>query len=163
LDKMRDEESKAFGDKAQFDHCLSAFLSAGRSAVYHLERKYPSIYPNWRKMWDAQHPTGDGILKSMHDRRDADVHAGGSGREVKMEHIKVGVGSSYSDKSGRLEVFGSPGPLIGADVGATIARPRYFFGKQSVVEACAEYLAVLEQMVAEFEAYVAGPPPPSAA
>ena len=72
------------------------------------------------------------------------------------KQIKVGVGSSYSDKSGTLHVFGTPSPLIGIDAGATIYAPQYFFDmdgtKRPVTEVCAEYLTVLEQMVAQYEA-----------
>jgi hypothetical protein len=156
LNLMRDQEQRAFGDRSQFDNNLSAFLSAGRSVDYRLKHEYKATYPTWRTKWNASHPFEDRPLESMHTRRANEVHASGSGRAVKSKEIKVGSGGSYSDKSGTLEVMGSPTPLTGVDTGATISMPHYVFDidgvAKPVTEACAEYLTVLEQMVAQFEA-----------
>ena len=54
LDKMRDQERKAFGDKEPFDFYLSAFLNAGRVVDYRLRHEQGSIYPSWRTAWDAE-------------------------------------------------------------------------------------------------------------
>ena len=64
--------------------------------------------------------------------------------------------------------MGSPSPLLGVDLRATISKPRYFFdvdgAERPVTEVCAEYLTVLERMVARYEADTApqwssrGPP-----
>jgi hypothetical protein len=156
LDEMRDQEQRAFGDKSRFDHLLSAFLNAGRSVDNRLRHECKATYPAWRKIWNAQHPSEDSILESMHARRATDFHESGSGRIVKTKEIKVGVGGSYSDKSGTLEVMGSPSPLMGDDHGATISKPQYVFDvdgtERPVTEVCAEYLTVLEQMVAKYKA-----------
>jgi hypothetical protein len=155
LSQMRDQQDRAFGDKSKFDEHLSAFVEAGRSAVFQLERNYGSMYCNWRKAWNDQHKDEDDILKSMHDRRDANVHEGKAlGHSNNPQQIKVGSGSSYSDKSGRLENFSSPGPLIGADTSVTVFKPQYFFGDKPVLKACEEYLVVLKQTVADFESYL---------
>jgi hypothetical protein len=156
LSRMRDRQDRAFGDnEAQFDHDLSAFVGACRSVVLQLERNFASIYPDWRKAWNVQHRDEDGILKAMHDRRDDNVHEGKAlGHINRPEQIKVGSGSSYSDKSGRLENFSCPGPLLEADLSVTVHKPRYFFGDKPVLEACEEYLGVLQRMVAEFESYL---------
>ena len=79
------------------------------------------------------------------------MHEGSPGHTPKPgEKIKVGTGSSYSDESGKLEVWGPPG------LDATISKRDYVFDvcgtERPVTEACAEYLAALEQMVAQFEA-----------
>jgi hypothetical protein len=151
---MGDQKKKAFGDRRRFDHLLSAFLSAGRSVDYRLRHKFKATYPAWRDAWNAQHPSEDRILKSLHDKRDTDIHGGGSCRIVKTKEIKVG--GSYSDQSGTLKNWGSPSPLMGVDLRATISKPQYVFDvsgtERPVTEMCAEYLTVLEQMVAKFKA-----------
>jgi len=156
LDEMRRQEQKAFGDKSRFDYYLSAFLSAGRTVDYRLRHEYKESYPAWREKWNAQHPSEDRLLKFMHEKRRVEIHEGGSGRISRSEQIKIGVGGSYSDESGTLEVMGSPTPLMGHDVGATITKARYFFDvdgtEGSVTEVCADYMTALERMVADFEA-----------
>jgi hypothetical protein len=155
LAKMRDQEQRAFGDKSPFDQFLSGFLNAGRTVDNRLLHECKATYRNWRKTWNAQHPSEDRLLRLMHDKRADEVHGRGSGRIVKPKQIKVGVGGSYSDKSGTLESWGAPSPLIGVDTGATIYVPQYFFDmdgtERPVTEVCGEYLRVLEQMVAQYE------------
>ncbi len=156
LDKMRDQEQRAFGDRSQYDNYLSAFLNAGRSIDYRLRHDCEATYPTWRADWNAKHPPEDRLLEWVHAKRRDEVHTSGSGRIVKSKEIKVGVGGSYSDKSGTLEVWGSPGPLMGVDTGATISMPHYVFDvdgiEKPVTEVCAQYLTVLKEMVAQFEA-----------
>ena len=115
LNDMREAEKKAFGE-SRFEHYLSAFLNAGKSVDNRLRNKFAGTYPAWRDKWNAQHPSEDRLLESTHNKRAAEVHQGGSGRRVKTEQIKAGTGSSYSDKSGTLEAWGSPSPLLGVDV-----------------------------------------------
>jgi hypothetical protein len=150
LDEMRAYKRRVFGDNdAKFGKALSGFLGAGRSVVYLLEKM--ASYKTWRKEWNAENPSKDRLLKCIHDKRDTDVHEGSPGHTAKPgEEIKVGSGSSYSDESGKLEVWGPPG------LDATISKRDYVFDvcgtERPVTEACAEYLAALEQMVAQFEA-----------
>jgi hypothetical protein len=155
LAEMRDQEQRAFGDKkAQFDKALSGCLGAGRSAVYRLE-KMPG-YKTWREAWNAQNPSKDSLLKSVHDKRNTDVHERGFGHIAKPVEIKVGIGGSYSDKSGTLQSWGSPSPSVGVDTRTTVHLSQHFFDvdgtERPVTEVCAEYLTVLEQMVAQYEA-----------
>lgn len=151
LDKMKDQESRAFGDREPFDFYLSACLGAARSVDYRLRHEQPTTYPAWRKNWDATlTPLEQRLIKFLVYDRNVEVHASGSSRSVKTEEIKI-VGGSYSDKSGTSEVFGPPGmpPAI-------IYKPGYFFAidgvERKATEACAEYLAVLERMLAKFKA-----------
>ena len=156
LDEMRACKRRAFGDnEAKFGKALSGFLGAGRSVVYLLEKM--ASYKTWRKEWNSENPSKDRLLKCIHDKRDKEVHEGSPGHTPKPgEKIKVGPGSSYSDESGKLEVFGSPSPLLEVDLSTTISKTDYVFDvcgtERPVTEACAEYLTVLEQMVAKFEA-----------
>ena len=63
----------------------------------------------------------------------------------------MGVGSAYSDKSGTVAAMGSPwaGPVV-------IYKPTYNITiagtERKATEACGEYLALLERMVAPFKA-----------
>jgi hypothetical protein len=163
LDDMRRQELKAFGDKSRFNYYLSAFLNAGRTVDYRLRHEYAASYPAWREKWNTQHPSEDHLVKFIHEKRRLEVHERGAGHVSRSEQIKIGVGGSYSDESGTLQVMGSPSPLMGTNVGATISKTRYFFDvdgtERSVTEVCTEYLSVLERMVADFEAAVAGSPP----
>jgi hypothetical protein len=99
---MRDEEQKAAGE-SRYDHRLNAFLSAARSVDYRLRCECPNTYPDWRKQWNAEHPAEDSVLVFINSKRANDAHKRGSGRTAKTEEIKVGTGSSYSDKGGKVE------------------------------------------------------------
>jgi hypothetical protein len=153
LSEMRDEEQKAAGE-SRYDHRLNAFLSAARSVDYRLRCECPNTYPDWRKRWNAQHPAEDSLLVFINSKRADDVHKRGSGRTAKTEEIKVGTGSSYSDnKGGKVESWGSPSALMGTDTSATISKHQYFFDDRPATEVCEQGLAILEQMVAQFEAH----------
>jgi hypothetical protein len=160
LADMRSQEQRAFGSR--FDDCLNAFLSAGRTVDYRLRREYKATYPAWRTKWSAQHQLEDRLLEFIHKDRDVEIHESGSRRIVRVEPIRIGIGGSYSDASGTLEVWGSPTLLLGDSAGATINKARYVFNvdgtERSVTEVCAEYLTTLEGMVADFEADLATRP-----
>jgi len=160
LNRMRDQEQRAFGDKQPFDHYLSAFLSAGMSVrtSFHVEqdRQRDEAVKEWKEAWETNlTPEQKLIYEFMREDRNSEVHKSGSRRIIETKHIKVGTGGSYEDKSGTLTVMGSPSVLIGADTSATISMPQYFFEiagtKRPVTEVCAEYLALLEQMVAHYK------------
>jgi hypothetical protein len=155
LDKMRDQEGRAFGDKEPFDFYLSAFLNAVRTVDYRL-RHEQAAYPAWRETWNANHSREDDGIKFVSDDRALEVHESGSARIAQAKEIKLGPGGSYSDASGKLEVFGSPAPLIaGTDAGAILSVPRYVYTidgtERPVTEVCAEGLEALKQMVTEYK------------
>jgi hypothetical protein len=151
LNKMEERERMAFDDKEPFDFYLSAFLNAGRTVDYRLRQT--ATYPTWRTAWDATLTQAQqGLIKFMVDDRNVEVHRGGSSRVVKTENREFGPGT-YSLASGTMEdVVGPPGvfPLV------TIRTPAYYFTidgiERKATEACGEYLALLEQMVAAFKA-----------
>jgi len=155
--EMRDRERRAFGDKEPFEFCLSAFLNAARTVDYRLRHEQPA-YPAWRKMWNAAHRREDDLLQFVSEDRRVEVHESGSARIVKSKEIKIGPGGSYSDASGRIEVFGPPATVAGGNTGATIQVPQYVFivdgTERPVTEVCNECLKVLEQIVAEFKAHL---------
>ncbi len=154
LGKMNDQERRAFGDKEPFDFHLSAFLSAAKTVDNRLRHEQGPIYKPWRTAWDGRLTAEKNeLIKFMVDDRNVEVHESGSGRDVKTESIKVG--HSYSDESGTLEVSsaGIPGSGMG---GATIYKPSYYFTiagvERNATAACADYLALLDRMVADFRA-----------
>jgi hypothetical protein len=151
LSDMREEEQKAAGE-SRYDHRLNAFLSAARAVDNKLRYECPTTYPNWRKNWNVQYRADDLILEFINSKRAEEFHAGGSGRTGKAEEIKVGTGSSYSDKGGKVESWGSPSALMGTDTSATISKHQYLFDDRPATEVCEQGLAILEQMVAQFEA-----------
>jgi hypothetical protein len=156
LDKMVAQESLAFGDKEPFDFYLSAFLGAGMALreTFHYEqdRQRDSAIKTWRTQWEnSLSPTERCLFDFMRKDRVADFHRSGSSRGVKNEEIKV-VGDSYSDKSGStLSISAATGTPP-----ATISKPTYNFTiagtERKATDACAEYLALLEQMLAKFRA-----------
>lgn len=160
LDKIREQEQRALGVRESFNQYLSALLSAGMSVrdTFHVrqDRKRNEAVKKWRETWEARlTPEQMSVYEFMRLDRNAEVHADEVRRVVKMKEIKVGVGDSHRDKSGILSAMGSPGCLIGADTSATIRVPQYFFDidgiERPVTEVCAEYLALLEQMVADYK------------
>jgi hypothetical protein len=161
LADMRDQEQKAFGDKQPFDHYLSAFLNAGMSlrGAFHVQedRGRNEAVKKWKEAWEAQLTSAQkSVYDFMREDRRREVHDRGSQRVVETKEIKIPVGGTYSDKSGTVAAMGSPSVLLGADTGVTIYAPQYFFDisgeKRPVTEVCAEYLDLLEQMVAHYKA-----------
>jgi hypothetical protein len=158
LDQMIEKESLAFGDKEPFDFNLSAFLSASRSIDYRLRHEQPETYPAWRTAWDANLSPADAcLIKFMVDDRNDEVHESGSGRSVGTQDIEVG--DTYADKSGTL--YATPAAALHLSEQSAIPRvvirkPTYAFTiagtDRKAAEACAEYLALLEQMVEKFKA-----------
>ncbi|HEY6860961.1 MAG TPA: hypothetical protein VI358_14400 [Pseudolabrys sp.] len=148
LEEMRKQERRAFGDKERFDFSLSAFLSATTSAC-------DAAIKKWTAIWKAGlSPEEESLYDFMREDRRIEVHSSGSRRDVKQDAIKVGVGGSYSDESGTLTVMGSniPGSGMG---GAVINKPHYYFTidrvERDVTDVCADYLALLERMAAQFK------------
>jgi hypothetical protein len=150
LDKMKDQESGAFGDREPFDFYLSAFLNAARTVDYRLRHEQATTYPAWRKIWDANSPTSEQrLIKFMATDRRVEVHESGSTRSIKTEHVNI-AGGSYSDEWGTGEVSGPPGMPPAFHI-----RAAYNFTidgvERKATDACADYLALLERMIAEFK------------
>ena len=152
LDKMTEHERRAVTNKQPFDFYLSAFLNAGRTVDYRLRHEHKAKYPAWRTGWDKALPHAQQrLIKFMVDDRDVEVHESGSSRRVGIESREFGLGI-HKLASGTFEVSGPPDvpPVI-------IPTPAYYFTidgvERKATEACGEYLALLEQMVAAFIAH----------
>jgi hypothetical protein len=155
LAKMMEEEPRIVGGKQPFDYYLSAFLNAGRTIDYRLRYEQAAIYPAWRKGWDTSlTPQENSLIKFMVDDRIAEVHASGSKRSIGQEEIGLGIGEHRLPGQGMISISGPPDmpPVV-------MSRPTYKYenfiiagAEWRVTDACTKYLALLQRMVAEFEA-----------
>ena len=86
----------------------------------------------------------------MVDDRNDEVHESGSSRSVAQEDIKFPIGT-HRIEGGMIDVSGPPGMPP-----AVVSKPTYNFtidgAERKATEACASYLALLQKMVAEFDA-----------
>jgi hypothetical protein len=144
---LRDQEPRIGGDKNAFDFLLSAFLSAARSVDYRLRDEHKATYEPWRKTWDTRLTLAEnGLIKFMTVNREEEFHDSGSGRSGGQEGIEFDIGAHR--RPGRSTIIG----------GRHISEyaPNYSFTIDGVdckvTEACGAYLALLERMVAQFQA-----------
>jgi hypothetical protein len=156
LGKMTEQEARIIGDKEPFDYSLSAFLNAVRTVDYRLRYEQGATYKPWRTAWEARlNPQQLALVKFIHDDRAEEVHASGSNRNVGEEGVRFGIGTHDVD-GGTLTIGGIPRTLSGIDPAAVLYRPTYSFTidgtDRKVTEVCGTHLALLQQMVAEFEA-----------
>jgi hypothetical protein len=144
-----------------FDDSLSAFLSAGMSVRdgfhYRQDRPRDIAIKAWHAKWkNALTPEEQDLYEFMRVNRNAEVHTTGAALTVENEPVKVGVGGSYSDRSGTVQVFGSPSALLGHDNAVITQKRTHYLAidgtKQKATEVCAAYLALLQRMVAQCEA-----------
>jgi hypothetical protein len=160
LHKMREDEAKAFGEKA-FEFYLSAFLNAGRTVDYRLRHEHRAVYEPWRESWGKSHLQEDVLIKFVHDERREEVHEKGARHSA--QDVDIPVRHSYSDASGSTEFSQSPQVIrsllmnqSGDEVGAVITKQEYYFSvdgnDRRVVDVCEKYLEYLEKMLAQFQA-----------
>jgi hypothetical protein len=156
LEKMDKHERIAFVDKEPFDFYLSAFLNAGMSVrgAFHVrqDRKRNEAIKKWKRKWEAQvTPNEKSLWDFMLEDRIHEVHISGSRRIGKTENRELGPGT-HSLAGGTHEVSAPPDVFPAA----IIRTHAYYFTidgtDRKVTEACWEYLALLEQMVAKFKA-----------
>jgi len=155
LRKLTEQERLMIGDMEPFDYYLSAFLNAGRTVDWRLHREQRVIYPTWRKTWDANlTPQEDSLIKFMVNDRNVEVHESGSSRSVAHESVEFRAGT-HRVEGGFIDVvdgFGPPGMPS-----AVLSKPTYHSftidgAERKATEACADYLALLQKMVKEFDA-----------
>ncbi len=158
LDHMRVQEGRAAGDREVYDFFLSAFLSASRSVLLRLEEArgpFAKVFLPWRKtVWGRGLPrperkAANRLVEFFATERNLEVHRGGA-RRVERE-TSIPVHSSYSDRSGNYFVYSPPDAPP-----AELIVPEYYVTIRGVerkaTEACAEYLGLLDRMVATFKA-----------
>lgn len=138
------------GDKEPFDYYLSAFLNAARTVDYRLRHEQGASFKLWRRAWDTRlDPQQRRLMKFIDDDRNEEVHDSGSSRSVGQESVNFPIGTHQID-GGIVTIAGPPGMAP-----AVWHRPTYGFTidgtDRKVTEACAAHLALLQQMVTEFE------------
>jgi len=156
LDHMRVQEGKAFGERERYDFYLSAFLSASRSVLQKLEEFEPfaKFFMPWRsRVWSQALPkperkAANRLIEFFRVERNLEVHESGS-RRIERE-TSIPIRSSYSDRSGNWFVYSPP------DAPPTeLIVPAYYLtidgSERPATEACAQYLGLLERMVAKFK------------
>jgi hypothetical protein len=127
LEKLREHEDRAFGDKEPFDFYLSAFLSAANSILERFKRMNRPAEVQFRKKWDRSlTPRESKLMSFLKGQRDKEVHA--SGTQPAQRDLKVPVGRGYSDPSGIVYVTDPEG----SDRGAVVSKPAYYFTIDSV-------------------------------
>jgi hypothetical protein len=166
LSGMIEQERQIMSEK--FAHHLSAFLAAGMSVRGPFEAK--TIEP-WRKKWENDSLTTDQkrLYDCMREARNDEAHIARKSRPanrrarkepgaeliVGQEDIKVGVGSSYSDRSGTVQALGSPSVLYCVDTNVVVHKRTYSYKidgtERKVTDVCTDYLALLRSMVAQYE------------
>jgi hypothetical protein len=152
LDEMIAHEREAHSDSERFERKLSGFLSAARSVDSWLGCEHKATFPTWYAGWRAKlSPREDQLIDFMVENRNAEVHRGGSSLKVSTEKRGFGPGT-HRPASGTMDIVGPPGvsPL------AHMYVPAHSFtidgAEVKATEACKEYLALQERMVAEFKA-----------
>jgi len=154
LAKLREQHDSAFGDKEPIDFCFSAFLNATRSVGFMLGRAKDGdpaqTYKQWRTLWERNLSAKQLALHLFFiSDRDVEVHADGSTRAPKTRGQEVG--DTYSDASGRLEVFAPPGTPP-----AVIQRPSYTVNidgiERALIDATIEVSELLEAQIGCFRA-----------
>jgi len=156
LGEMQKREGSSRLDKEEeFGYCLSAFLSAARSVSFVLRKENVLTYEGERDSWlRSLEGSTRVIVNFMRDQRNAALKEGSVASGQNVEHVPV----SMADKSLSRSRFPASviiGPWGFAD-GATIGVARYVLLLDGVerpaVEACRDYLAALERLVARFDA-----------
>jgi hypothetical protein len=154
LEKMPDQERKAFGGGESFDFYLSAFPNAGMSFRggfrVKQDRKSNAAIKDWCARWQTGLTSEENqLFEFMHADRVAEHHHAGSRRGVTIE--RVAVGNFYSEGSSTFLTSGPPGMS-----GVVIEKPAYSFviaGREwKATDACAAYLALLDRMLAQYKA-----------
>ena len=160
LGKMTEQEhsNRTFGDRQRvFDFYLSAFLNAAMSVRggfhYRQNRMRNQAIKEWRARWENNlSPQELSLYEFMVDDRNDEVHESGSSRTVGEKGVPLPVGRYQSRRDSIFvsdDVVGSSSPNL-------IFRPSYSFtidgADCEATEACRKYLALLQRMVAEFEA-----------
>jgi hypothetical protein len=143
----------AAADVAIQRHHLSAFLAAGRSVTFALQKEAKAEYDRWFPSWlGALAPNDRDLLDYMRDQRNAELKQAGAAVSEGLEERSVWQRKSAGPNTpivAQLLAFG----LYGEDV--TIAVPTLMFdmqgGQKPARDLCARYVALLESLVTDFK------------
>ncbi len=148
--KMHERARMAFGEHEEFDFFLSAFLNAGRSVSFVLQKErsdeYKAFFSAWKK---ALQPSEQQLLDFMNSERVSEVHRTGSTRD--RQNVVIPIRHSYRDESGSVSLAAPPGLEKNP---ASVFKPVYFFKvdgiERNVLDVCKEYIDLLGVLIEEF-------------
>lgn len=154
LTEMRKREgSSRLDTEEEFGYFLSAFLSAARSVSFVLRKENPLTYEARRDEWLRSVESSRRVMVDfMRDQRNAALKEGTDAAEQDVDYVPIFRASGPSYRS-PLPVIIQPWAFA---EGATIGVARYVLNlggaERPAVEACRDYLAALELLIARFEA-----------
>jgi len=157
---MIKQEQRVYGENRIeiFDYYLSAFLNAAMSLrcafQYRQNRARNQAIKTWREQWESRlTPEEKSLYKFMREDRVAEVHCSGSSRNVGEEGVPLPAGTCRTRRDG---IFITDDGMVSGSGPNFIYRPSYSFtidgANPKATEACRKYLALLQRMVAQFEA-----------
>lgn len=137
-------------DTEEFHYYLSAFLSAGRSVTFFVQKEdkstYDSVEPIWRSTFSAEDQE---LYRFMNRQRVAELHTTGADYQVGSAFFEI-KGGIYEDESCKIICCDPPG----VSPGGIYKRTREFeIGgtRQEVVEAFEKYVALLDGLLHKIE------------
>jgi hypothetical protein len=150
LEKLKEEDKEPITKIDVLGYSVSAFQNACNTVGNWLCHDHKEIYCDWREKWNKALPPGkDDFMKDMATDRGAEVHGQGSGRRQGSENVDLPIGE-HKFKTATLTVGGMPGSVM------NLGRETFYLevgGRDHLVrDACAEHLALLQKMVADFGA-----------
>jgi hypothetical protein len=140
-------------EREDFEFYFSAFLSAGRSVTFVLQKEQKNLYEARYGPWESGlTPKDQSLMKFMNEQRVAELHLLGANVEAAIEMVPMTVFEMERgiDLRYTMSWYGStdaPPPEIGRKV-------HYFehaTGKQ-VLSTCTQYFRLLESCAREFDA-----------
>jgi hypothetical protein len=152
------EEGQPLSPGQHFIDYLSAFLSAGRSVTFVLQKDQKESYDSWFPGWLANDLTENerALFNFMKDQRNAALKTGRIDIEVTDRPIPMAQFMQEISHRG-WQIFmqsGVPGTPYPEQIGK--ARTFAALGDQDVVAACSSYLTLLVRLIADFEQANAG-------
>lgn len=147
------EGSPRLDREEEFGYCLSAFLSAARSVSFVLRKENPLAFEAIRDEWlRSMDDTTRMMTDFMRDQRNAALKEGTVAADQEVEQVPTLRVIARSSPSHPPVIWQ---PWVFAE-GATTGVARYFLDlngtERPAVEACRDYVAALELLVARFEA-----------
>jgi hypothetical protein len=145
----------------EFQFYLSAFLSAGRSVTLVLQAEHKAKYDAWFCDWKATLSADQAaLLVNFNEQRVASIHLKGA-RVIHSEELISGAEylAAASLEGENIELSSPPGVPLPSF--RKVVRSFSFDGAQSeVAHSAGQYLALVQQLVADFEGCYASPTAP---
>jgi hypothetical protein len=158
LDRLEGEDVKIGVDTSPFRHYLSAFLSAGRSVTFALQKEAKTTYSEWFPSWrESLLQDEQRLLAFMNDQRNLALKEGTGPATPKQETavIEEVVGIEFINGA---PVFMKKARPPGRPWARSVAIVHEWYfevdGKPArVLDMCRRYVAILNRLVNEFPAF----------